>query len=61
MKTGDIDILTPLISVSVTPTQISQIMEQLKGPDAGTCMPRCVYDMNKKTEELHDFCIWIVA
>jgi hypothetical protein len=30
-------------------------MEQLKGPDAGTFMPKRVYDMNKKTEELHDF------
>jgi hypothetical protein len=30
-------------------------MEQLKGPDAGTFMPKRVYNMNKKTEELHDF------
>ena len=30
-------------------------MEQLKGPDAGAFMPKRVYDMNKKTEELHDF------
>ncbi len=55
METGDIDILTLLFSVNVTPTQISQIMEQLKGPDAGTFMPKRVYDMNKKTEELHVF------
>ncbi len=55
METGDIDILMPLFSVNVTPNQISQIMEQLKGPKAGTFMPKRVYDMNKKTEELHDF------
>jgi hypothetical protein len=55
METGNIDILMLLFSVNVTPTQISQIMEQLKGPDAGTFMPKRVYDMNKKTEELHDF------
>jgi hypothetical protein len=55
METGNIDILTLLFSVNVTPTQISRIMEQLKGPELGTFMPRCVYDMNKKTEELHDF------
>jgi hypothetical protein len=36
METGNIDILTLLFSINVTPTQISQIMEQLKGPDAGT-------------------------
>jgi hypothetical protein len=55
METGDIDILTLLFSVNVTPTQISQIMEQLKGPESGTFMPKRVYNMNKKTEELHDF------
>jgi hypothetical protein len=55
MKTGDIDILMLLFSVNVTSTQISQIMEQLKGPDAGTFMPKGVYDMNEKTEELRDF------
>ncbi len=55
METGDIDILMLLFSVNVTPTQISQIMEQLKGPEAGTFMPKGVYNMNKKTEELHDF------
>jgi hypothetical protein len=31
MEIGDIDILTLLFSVNVKPTQISQIMEQLKG------------------------------
>jgi hypothetical protein len=55
METGDIDILTLLFSVNVSPSQISQIMEHLKGPEARTFMPKCVYDMNKKTEELHDF------
>ncbi len=55
METGDIDILTLLFSVNVTPIQISHIMEQLKGPDAGIFMPKLVYNMNKKTEELHDF------
>jgi hypothetical protein len=47
MEAGDIDILMLLFSVNVTPTQISQIMEQLKGSDAGTFMPTHVYDMNK--------------
>ncbi len=44
METGDIDILTLLFSVNVTPTQISQIMKQLKGPESGTFMPKRVYD-----------------
>ncbi len=55
MEAGDINILTLLFSVNVTPNQIFQIMEQLKGPEAGTFIPKRVYDMNKKTEELHDF------
>jgi hypothetical protein len=41
METGNIDILMLLFSVSVTPSQISQIMEQLKGPKT-SCMPKCV-------------------
>jgi hypothetical protein len=55
MDTGDIDILTLLFSVNVTPTQIPQIMEQQKGPESGKFMPKRVCNMNKKTEELHDF------
>ncbi len=30
-------------------------METLRGPQGGTFMPKCVYDMNQKTKELHDF------
>jgi hypothetical protein len=55
METGNIDILNLLFSVNVTPTKISQIMEQLKKPESGTFMPKRVYGMNKKTKELHDF------
>ena len=40
METGNIDILTLLFSVNVTPTQISQIMEQLKGSESGKIMPK---------------------
>jgi hypothetical protein len=55
METGDIDILMHLLCVNVTPTQISQVMEHLNGLDAGTFMPKRVYDMNKKFAELRDF------
>ena len=55
METGDINILMLLFSVNVTPTQIFQIMEQLKGSEAGTFVLKRVYNMNKKTEDLHDF------
>ncbi len=42
METGDIDFLTLLFCVNVSPIQISQIMEQLKGPEARTFMPKHV-------------------
>ncbi len=50
MDTGDIDLLTLLFSVS--PMQHSQIMEQVKGPEAGTYTPKHVYDINQRTEDL---------
>ncbi len=52
MDTGDIDLLTLLFSVNVSPMQISQIIEQVKGPEAGTYHPKCVYDINQGTEDL---------
>ena len=42
MDTGDFDLLTLLFSVNVSPMQISQIMEQVKGPEAGTYHPKRV-------------------
>jgi hypothetical protein len=55
LGSSEIDLLTLLSDVNVTPTQISQIMETLRGPQGGTFMPKPVYDMNQKTKELHDF------
>jgi hypothetical protein len=55
MDTGDIDLLTLLFSVNVSPMQISQIMEQVKGPEAGTYHPKHVYDINQRTEDLKSF------
>ena len=55
MQKGDLDLLTLLFSVNVTPIQISHFMEELRGPDAGTFTPKRIYDMNKKTEDLYDY------
>jgi hypothetical protein len=52
MDIGDIDLLTFLFSVNVSPMQIYQIMEQVKGPKAGTYHPKRVYDVNQRTEDL---------
>jgi hypothetical protein len=52
---SEIDLLTLLSDVNVTPTQMAQLMETLRGPQGGTFMPKHVYDMNQKTEEFHDF------
>jgi hypothetical protein len=32
--------------------QISQKIEQVKGPEAGTYHPKHVYDINQRTEDL---------
>jgi hypothetical protein len=55
LGSGEIDLLTLLSDVNVTPTQIAQIMETLRGPQGGTFMPKHVYNMNQKTKKLHDF------
>jgi hypothetical protein len=52
MDTGDIDLLTLIFSVNVSPIQISQITEQVKGSEAGTYHPKRVYDINQRTEDL---------
>ncbi len=40
MASGDFVFLTLLCSVNVSPMQICQIMEQVKGPEAGTYQPK---------------------
>jgi hypothetical protein len=60
MDTGDFDLLTLLLSVNVSPMQISQIIEQVKGPEAGTYHPKRVYDFNKRTEDLKKFAIGLL-
>jgi hypothetical protein len=57
MDKSDIDLLTLLFSANAEPFQISQIMGQMKGPQAGTFSPKCLYNTNKKTEELQNFAL----
>ncbi len=40
--------------------QISQIMEQVKGPEAGTYHPKHVNDINQRTEDLKNFAIGLL-
>jgi hypothetical protein len=58
--TGDFDLLTLLFSVNVSPMQISQIMEQVKGPEAGTYHPKHACDINQRTEDLKNFAIGLL-
>jgi hypothetical protein len=44
MDKCDIDLLTLLFSANIQPFQISQIMEQCKGPQAGTFPPKHLYN-----------------
>ncbi len=60
MGTGDIDLLTLLFSVDVSPMQISQIMEQVKGPEAGTYHLKHVYNINQRTEDLKNFAMGLL-
>ncbi len=60
MDIGDFDLLTLLFTVNVSPMQISQIMEQVKGPEAGTYHPKRVYDINQRTEDLKKFAMGLL-
>jgi hypothetical protein len=60
MDTGYFDLLTLLFSVNVSPMQISQIMGQVRGPEAGTYHPKHVYDINQRTEDLKNFAIGLL-
>ncbi len=60
MEQADIDLLSLLFSVEATPLQISQIMQSLKGTESGTLLPKRVYDMNQKTEQLHDLALGLI-
>jgi hypothetical protein len=61
MEQADIDLLSLLFSVEATPLQISQNMQSLKGTVSGTLLPKRVYDMNQKTEQLHDLALGLFA
>jgi hypothetical protein len=60
MDTGDFDLLTILFSVNVSPIQISQIMEQVKGPEAGIYHSKRFYDINQRTEDLKNLAICLL-
>jgi hypothetical protein len=55
LDTNDINLITLLDEVNVSPTQIVNIMEQLKGRNGGSFLPKRVYDLSQKVEDLQDF------
>jgi hypothetical protein len=62
MNKCDIDLLTLLFSVSISPIQISQIMEQLKGSWAGKFTPKPTYIQHESENcGATKVCSWIVA
>lgn len=54
LENGDIDLISLLNDSNVSPTQIMNIMNKLKGPNSGTFLPKRIYDMSQKVEDLHD-------
>jgi hypothetical protein len=60
METGDINLSTLLFSANVSPMQIYQILEQVKGSKAGSYTPKHVYDINQRTEDLQNFALGLL-
>ncbi len=60
MEEGDIDLISLLFSAQLSPLQIIQIMSQLKGSEFATILPKRVYDINQKTEELLDLALGLL-
>ncbi len=60
MEHVDLVLLSLLFSINATSIQISQIMQSLKGPESGTYLPKRIYDMNQKTEQLQDLALGLL-
>jgi hypothetical protein len=60
MEQGDLDLISLLVSVNATGLQTSQIMQSLKGPESGTYLPKRMYQMNQKTEQLQDLALGLI-
>jgi hypothetical protein len=60
MEVGDIDLISLLFSPHLSPLQITQIISQLKGTEFGTILPKRVYDINQKTEELLNLALGLI-
>jgi hypothetical protein len=53
MEQSNINLMFLLFS-EATHVQISQIMEHLKGPELGTLLPKQIYNMKQKAEQLQE-------
>jgi hypothetical protein len=61
MDQSDIDLLALLFNANVQSFQISEIMGQMKGSQAGTFSPKRLYNTNKRTDELQNFTLGLIA
>jgi hypothetical protein len=60
LSSTDLDLIQILFDISATPLQISFFIGALKGKDAGRFIPKLIYDMNKKTEDLQNIALGLV-
>jgi len=60
MEQVDLTLLSLLFSINATGGQIQQIMQTLKGPESSTYLPKRIYDMNQKTEQLQDLALGLI-
>ena len=60
MEQVDLTLLSFLFSINATVGQIQQIMQTLKGPELGTYLPKRIYDMKQKTDQLQDLALGLI-
>ena len=60
MEQVDLTLLSLLFSINATGGQIQQIMQTLKGPESGSYLPKNIYNMNQKTEQLQDLALGLI-
>ncbi len=60
MGQEDIELMSLLFSVEATPVQISEIMECLKGPESSTLLPKRIYGIDQKTEQLQNLALGLI-
>lgn len=60
LSSTDLDLIQILFDISATPLQISTFIGAMKGDDTGRFIPKRIYNMNKKTEDLQNIALGLL-